>query len=330
MRDEHDEWLGPDRHWTLALAGDTMLGRDVAGALATKRPQDLIHPAIVENTRSADVFVLNLECCVSERGDPWPDSAKPFFFRAPPAAVELLLHLGVDAVSLANNHALDFGRTALLDTFHHLDSVGISWGGAGRNIVEARSPVSLEVPGQRVRLVCVSDHPADYAASDDEPGIAFAPLNSGVPAWLSRTVAEVDADVVVVSPHWGPNMTTEPRPFVLQSAAQLRDAGATLIAGHSAHVFHGIAEGVLFDLGDFIDDYAIDPVLRNDLGLLFLVRFEGATPTSVDALPLKLDYCYTQPAQDEDARWIERRLRGACHLLGTSVTREEALLRVEF
>jgi poly-gamma-glutamate capsule biosynthesis protein CapA/YwtB (metallophosphatase superfamily) len=79
-----------------------------------------------EICREADFCVLNLECCISNRGERWADPLKPFFFRAPPAAVDVLTGLGVDCVNLANNHALDFGYDALFDTFEHLRSAGIS------------------------------------------------------------------------------------------------------------------------------------------------------------------------------------------------------------
>src|SRR5690606_34661181 len=117
----------------LALAGDTMLGRMVADAIRADGPERIVADEVVELTREADLFLLKRECCVSEHGEPWPDPDKPFFFRAPPAATELLRRLGVDCVTLANNHALDFGVTALLDTFRHLEDAGITWVGAGRD-----------------------------------------------------------------------------------------------------------------------------------------------------------------------------------------------------
>ena len=86
---------------TVALAGDTMLGRGVAERLAERPTRSLFAPEVAELARSADLFVLNLECCVSGRGEPWPDPAKPFFFRAPPRAVEALADLGVTCVTLA-------------------------------------------------------------------------------------------------------------------------------------------------------------------------------------------------------------------------------------
>ena len=97
---------------TLALAGDTMLGRSVARTLATTPPEAVVAPEVRAAMGQADLVVLNLECCISERGEPWEAPGKPFFFRAPPRAVELLALLGTDCVTLANNHALDYGVDA--------------------------------------------------------------------------------------------------------------------------------------------------------------------------------------------------------------------------
>ena len=99
----------------LGVAGDTMLGRMVGERLTRVAPTEIVDRAVVEVAREADVFLLNLECAISDRGERWPDPDKPFFFRAPPVAVEVLRHLGVDVVTLANNHALDYGPVALLD-----------------------------------------------------------------------------------------------------------------------------------------------------------------------------------------------------------------------
>ncbi len=309
---------------TLALAGDTMLGRGVAQVLERSGPDALFSDEVVEATRRADLFVLNLECCISERGDPWPAPGKPFFFRAPPVATEALARLGVDCVTLANNHALDYGVEALLDTFERLRSAGIAWVGAGPDAVQARAPAVLEASGFRLAVIGVTDHPSDFAAGDDHPGVAFADLRHDVPAWLTEDVerARVVADAVLVSAHWGPNMAPRPVPHVRAAAKLMADTGATVVAGHSAHVFHGASHGVLFDLGDFVDDYSVDPVLRNDLGLVFFVTLDRSGPTHVEALPLKLEYCRTRAADGDDATWIRRRFREACAVLGTDVHEE--------
>lgn len=315
---------------TIALAGDTMLGRGVAEALAEVPPPSLVSPDVAEAARSADLFVLNLECCISDRGTPWPDPGKPFYFRAPPVAVELLTHLGVDCVTLANNHALDFGEEALLDTLAHLDAAGIAWVGAGPDLDRARAPAVLEAGGFRLGVVGVTDHPRDFAAGPGRPGVAFADLWREVPPWTVETIGRVDAHAVLVTPHWGPNMVPEPVPHVRAAARAFVDAGATVVAGHSAHVFHGVDGPVLYDLGDFLDDYAVDPVLRNDLGLLWLVTLDEGGPVGVEALPLRLEYCFTRRATGEDDAWIRKRFREACRAFGTEVTEADGRLVVRW
>jgi poly-gamma-glutamate capsule biosynthesis protein CapA/YwtB (metallophosphatase superfamily) len=289
----------------IALAGDTMLGRGVARELERRPPQSLVEPELAELTRSADLFVLNLECCVSERGAPVP---KTFNFRAPPSAVETLLHLGVDCVTLANNHALDYGEDALLDTFEHLRAAGIAWAGAGPNEEEAWARVTV----RGMPIVACCDHEPDFAAEPARPGIAYADLRHGVPDRLRE-----HARGALVCAHWGPNMTPRPPPSIRAAAHELREAGAALVAGTSAHVFHGVEGNVLYDLGDFLDDYRVDRRLRNDLGLLFLVDLEDGERRSIETVPLKLEYAYTRLARGEEAAWIRRRFRRACQELET-------------
>src|SRR5947208_4041508 len=184
-----------------------MLGRGVAQRLLADPPAQLVDPAVAEAAAEADLFVVNLVCCISERGQRFPDPQKPFFFRAPPVASERLAELGVDAVTLANNHALDYGADALLDTIEFLRAAGIPSVGAGADESSARAATVLEHHGFRLRLAGVSDHPAYFAAKADGPGIAYADLwREPVPEWLlaaARTAPDVDA--VLLTPHWGPN-----------------------------------------------------------------------------------------------------------------------------
>lgn len=306
----------------LALAGDTMLGRGVAEALLAGSVS-VLADEVVAAAAEADLFILNLECCISERGKPWPAPGKPFFFRAPPRAAEVLAAAGVDCVTLANNHALDFGEVALLDTFAHLEAAGIRWAGAGLNLEQARAPARLQVSSQKLSVISFADHPRDFAASEARPGISHVELHQGVPGWLLAEVGQESAqETLLLSPHWGPNMTSEPPSYLRRAADQLQGAGAALVAGHSAHVFHGAAPGILYDTGDFLDDYAVDRVLRNDLGLLFLVTVDQGRATGLEALPLKLEYCHTLLARGEEATWVGRRFKAACARLGTTV--EEA------
>jgi hypothetical protein len=328
---EHDHLIGRRAvpFTTLALAGDTMLGRSVADHLAGHQVRSLFGEELLEVLAATDGMLLNLECCLSERGEPWP--GRVFHFRGPSSAVDALTLLGVRGVTLANNHALDFGTQALLDTLKTLRAAGIAVVGAGENLQVARAPMEITVGRLTLTVVSLTDHPAEYAATSDRPGVAFADIDDAVPDWVTARVREASASrtPVLVFPHWGPNMTQEPLPYVRRAAADLLAAGATLVAGHSAHVFHGIAGQVLFDLGDFIDDYVVDPALRNDLGLLWLLTFdEAGLPTVVEAIPLRLTFCHTTLASGEDARWIRRRFRQACQAVGTDVTEQDGRLMV--
>jgi poly-gamma-glutamate synthesis protein (capsule biosynthesis protein) len=312
----------------VALAGDTMLGRGVAAALEHVEPASIVSPRLGDLIRAADLFVLNLECCVSERGARWPDPNKAFFFRAPPVAVRLLTDLGVSCVTLANNHALDFGEQALLDTVDRLRAAGIATVGAGGDVEAARAPVELEVNGFRLGVFGLTDHPSDYAASPSRAGVAYDDLHRGIPDWLVDGIGSFGVDAVLVTPHWGPNMTSTPVPHVRAAADDLVGAGATLVAGHSAHVFHGVNGPILYDLGDFLDDYATDPLLRNDLGLVFFVILDRAAPPRVEAVPIKVGYCATDLAEGEEARWIAERLRAACRRFAADVRENRGWLEV--
>jgi poly-gamma-glutamate capsule biosynthesis protein CapA/YwtB (metallophosphatase superfamily) len=303
-----------------------MLGRGVAEALRQVDPADVWASEVRELAAGCTLVVCNLECCVSERGAPTDRvPGKPFFFRAPTSAVDSLRAIGVGAVGLANNHALDYESEALADTLRLLSEAGIEVAGAG-DLSRARSGVVVEGNGRRVGLLALSDHPAEFAAGAESLGIAHAELGQELPGWvvgeLSRLRAE--CDLVIAFPHWGPNMTAAPARWQRRAAADLQDAGADLVAGHSAHTFHGAGWGergpLLYDLGDALDDYAVDPTLRNDLGVFALWR-PGADGGELELVGLRLDYCFTRLAEGEDAEWIARRLAGACRELGTMAER---------
>jgi poly-gamma-glutamate synthesis protein (capsule biosynthesis protein) len=172
--------------------------------------------------------------------------------------------------------------------------------------------------------VSVTDHPSAFAAGADRPGVAFADLwRQDLPEWLYRaSVPGPVAEVVVVAPHWGPNMRAEPVAHVRRAAAALDAAGATLVAGHSAHIPQGVSGRTLFDLGDFVDDYRVDAELRNDLGLLWLVTLDAGGPRRVEGVPVRLEFAYTRRAFDVEANLLLALLEDRCAAVGSSVRRE--------
>ena len=304
-----------------------MLGRAVAQRLREAPPEDLWSPELRRICLDCDLVICNLECCISERGSRTARvPGKPFFFRAPVAAVESLRAIGVAAVGLANNHALDFEERALLDTLELLEDAGIETAGAGIDEAAARRGAIADRGGVRVGLLGVSDHPAAYAAGPATPGIAHGDLDRGLPHWLAPELERLrgESDLVVAFPHWGPNMNPRTARWQIKAAARMLEAGASLVAGHSAHVFQGVGwdggRPALFDLGDALDDYAVDPALRNDLGVLALWR-PGSAEAPIELVGLRLDYCRTDLAYGDDAEWIGARLTEASRRLGSSVER---------
>src|SRR4051812_35055031 len=216
-----------------------MLGRQVADALSRVPPEDVWSPSLRQLVADeCAAVVCNLECCISLNGERTRRiPGKPFFFRAPPAAVESLQAIGIRAVSLANNHALDYEVDALADTLERLDAVGIATAGAGRGVAPARSAAPFEgearyeAPPRRVAVVAVSDHPAAFAAAPGTPGIAWADLCAGLPEWLVGEVARAsaEADATIAFPHWGPNLSAAPARWQRRRADDLLAAGADVV-----------------------------------------------------------------------------------------------------
>jgi poly-gamma-glutamate capsule biosynthesis protein CapA/YwtB (metallophosphatase superfamily) len=319
---------------TIGLLGDVMLGRGVARRLARVAAERVWSAEVIRLCATCDAVICNLECCISDRGfETRRIPGKPFFFRAPPEAVGTLTALGVGGASLANNHALDYEAEALADTLERLHAAGIATAGAGADEHEARRGMVVEAGNLRLGVLATTDHPRDYAAGPDEPGVAWADLASGVPRWIHEELRRLrsEADLVIAFPHWGPNMTTGPARWQRKRARELLDAGAELVAGHSAHVFHGVehvdGRPVLYDLGDALDDYAVDDELRNDLGILVLWH-PGGDP-ALEVIALRLGFCETAVASGADADWIAARMRRACSRLGTTAERvSEARLQI--
>ena len=319
----------PPASVTLAIAGDVMLGRLVNDAL---REHGWAHPwgSITPILWSVDAFLINLECAITSQLVRWHNGHyKPFHFRADPGAVETLRQGRVDFASLANNHIGDFGPDGILDTIAALDAAGIAHAGAGRDLGEARKPVVLDIHGFRVAIVAFADYPESWAATD-APGLNYTPVSvideDFAPVADAIATARSMADAVICSIHWGPNMRERPTEEFRHFAHRVMDAGATVFWGHSAHVVQGIefrGEGViLYDTGDFVDDYAVDSALRNDLGALFVLRLRPGGVTSVSLVPTRIEHMQVNPALGKDREWFLNRVEMLSRDMGSAVVRE--------
>lgn len=308
--------------YRIAFIGDVMLGRLVNRVLRT-RPPASIWGDVLPVLRGADACFANLECVLSDRGEPWP--GKRFVFRSDRKNVAVLQAARITAVSLANNHVLDFGDDALRDLLETLDAAGIAHAGAGRNLAEARRPATVTIGPLRCAFVAVTDNEPGWEASPTEPGIFFAPcdLADGRFQVLLAIVEEAAAthDLVIVSYHWGPNWGERPLPEHVRAGRALIAAGARIVYGHSAHVTRGIefylGGAILYSCGDFVDDYAVDEVERNDESFVFVAMLEGRTLVEFVLVPTVIaDFQARRSDPLRAARQCER-MRRLCAELGT-------------
>ncbi len=320
---------------SLCLTGDLMLGRLVNEALLRYGATYPFGDVLGELHR-ADLRVVNLECVISDRGRPFSRWEKAFHFRAHPHALEALKQARIDCVVLANNHVLDYEEEAFLQMLDLLREARIPYVGAGRNLAEARRPVLLSAGHYKVGLVAFTDNEPGWKAGNDTPGTNYLPVCTESLQVLREQIGRAraqDARWVVVSAHWGPNMRLRPPPHFRAFARALVESGADIFHGHSSHVFQGIevyrGKPILYDCGEFVDDYAVDPVLRNDWGLLYRLHLESERIREVELLPLAIDNCQVNLATGPDRDGIAQRIDMLSSEMGTSVQREGLRLWVQ-
>lgn len=319
----------------LVLGGDAMLGRmvDQWQVAVGASPLEAIAPML----READLAAVNLECAITADPGWYAGPPKAFYLKARPAAARMLAEAGVDLVSLANNHALDAGITGLIDTLHWLDAHHIAHAGAGRNLAEAAAPALLDRGGMRVALLAYCDHQADFAAGPDRPGIRYLDLTALEEAL--HTVGEdvrrarTQADCVIVAWHWQPNWAPVVEAPYHRLAHGCLEAGATVVWGHSPHHFQGVEwsgpGAILYATGDLVDDYAVDPIFRNDRQLLFALTLGAEGVQRVEALPLAIAEGRVVPAGADGRAWIARSFARYCEEVGTRVHDEGVWLVAE-
>jgi poly-gamma-glutamate capsule biosynthesis protein CapA/YwtB (metallophosphatase superfamily) len=240
---------------------------------------------------AADIAMVNLETAVTTRGTPEP---KEYHFRAPPSAFAALGSAGVDVVTLANNHSLDYGPVGLADT---LAAATVPVVGAGASAAAAYAPWITTVKGVRFAFLGfsqITELASTWAATDTRPGIAMA-LDFSL-ALAAIRAARAAADVVVVYMHWGQEYRECPLALQTSFAAAAAEAGAALIVGTHAHVMQGDGwlghSFVAYGLSNFV--WWWNDAQSNDTGVL-RVTLAGSTITGTEFLPAYISRTTGQP-----------------------------------
>lgn len=241
----------------LLIAGDICLEEDDFVIDYYDEVQELnqcISPEILQRTNEADVFLLNHEYCISDRGEPL--EGKYYTFRADPKRMKLIEELGTDMVSLANNHVYDFGADAFSDTMELLLQSGIPYVGGGHDIEEAKQPVYFVVNGVKVGFVAASRaEKTRYTpqAEEDAPGVLLMYESEEFAEVIEK--ASLACDYLIAYVHWGTEDSNQFEDYQHDQAEVLLDSGADMIIGSHPHVLQGIefikGKPVIYSMGDF-------------------------------------------------------------------------------
>ncbi|GGM43883.1 CapA family protein [Dactylosporangium sucinum] len=235
----------------LVFAGDVHFMERTAALL--KDPATAFGP-ITPSLADADLTIVNLETAITSRGTAEP---KTYHFRTTPVAIDALKAAGVDAVSIANNHTLDYGRVGLLDTLDALGAAAYPAFGAGRNTDAAYAPWLTTVRGVRIAVLGfsqVGELASSWAPGPDKPGIAMA--FDTARAVAAVTAARQQADLVIVFNHWGDEGNSCANSAQKTFAGKLAEVGADVIVGAHAHTLQGSGwlgrTFVAYGMGNFL------------------------------------------------------------------------------
>ena len=242
----------PPDQLTLAFGGDIHFADQLEPLLS--KPQTAL-AELRPHLGAADVAVVNLEAALTTRGSPAP---KAFHFRSPPTALQALAAAGVDVVTMANNHAVDYGAKGFADTLAARAKSPVPVVGIGTNTADALRPAIVTIRGRRVAVLGATQVPdwtlATWPAGDNRPGVAAA----AKPRRLADAVrrARRSADVVVVYLHWGTDYERCPNSLQRSTARALAAAGADVVVGTHAHQVQGAgwlrSTYVAYGLGNFV------------------------------------------------------------------------------
>lgn len=280
---------------TLLFAGDIMLDRGVEWYI--KEHKDWAWPfrKVASNLWQADLVFANLESVISDKGE---KQGSMYSFRADPKTLGGLAFSGIDIVSVANNHSLDYGIEAFLDSIQRLKESGIAPVGGGGDKKEAHAPFLKTIEGTRIALLAYSAVGSPlWGAGEKSPGIAFMDTSRLPQLKADIEKAREQADVVAVSFHFGEEYQKEPSSAQRLLATSAVDYGADLVVGHHPHVVGPLVKykkgWIAYSLGNFVFDQGFSPETME--GMLLQVQIKEKDITSV--MPLSIEISKeSQPA----------------------------------
>ena len=311
----------PQRPATLVLTGDILLAGPVETAI-TREGVSAPFTGVSKVLSSADLAIGNLECPLATTGEP---QSKEYTFRARPDSAAALTSAGFDVVTLANNHTVDYGPSALMETLAALKKYHIRSVGAGEDSDAARRFIVTEAgsPPLRIAILGFSNmEPTSFYARADRPG-----TNSAYPARVKTDIAAARsrADLVVALFHWGDELSQTPSDSQRYLARIAVDAGADLVVGHHPHVLQGLAKRgsalIAYSLGNFV--FPSRGEARHTMMLRYTVRQDGSRTAEI--VPCVIEGFRPKIAAGAARRKIVAEVRGMSQELGLSIPADGVL-----
>lgn len=285
-----------------------------------------------------DLRIINLETSITTSDKAWP--GKGIHYRMHPENVKVFTAAGMDHVSLANNHILDWGRQGLEETMQTLKASKISFSGAGKNDKDAARASILQTQNGRI-LVLSYGMPnsgifQSWAAETDQSGLNFLPGMSQKD--FARIKEDIEqqkhqGDLVLLSIHWGGNWGYDISQRQREFAHQLIDkANVDIIFGHSSHHPMGMEvyqnKLIIYGAGDFINDYegiSGHTQYRSELSLMYFPEIEARTGElkSLKIYPIEIKKFRLHRASKKDTNWLEKTLTREGEKLGTHLHKDQ-------
>ncbi|MDR3310256.1 MAG: CapA family protein [Oscillospiraceae bacterium] len=285
----------PSYSAVIAVGGDVLPTGNIGKKIAAGLYADILDETTAARFREADIALINLETSVSERGTPIP--GKAYTFRSEPENLSFLTDwLGVDCVSLANNHTPDWGWDAFDDTLTYLDEYGIARIGAGRDLADAAAPYIAEVNGLKIAIFAANqvNSYSDWPATDKKAGqlISRDAKKLGI---LGENIAKVrgEVDYIIAFFHWGIELDTTPSSMQTSMAHALIDAGVDVVLGAHPHVVQSFeyykGKPIAYSVGNFLFN------ARNPETCVLYIHIDGAE-VNIEIVPMNIKSTLTSIA----------------------------------